>query len=100
MRGCPKPRPMPPSSSCNVPPQQQHAAQPWRAAPHAFMLICWQPACRTHADLHPHTYPTNNHRSRYVEDGVLDAGICGYDWVVENGADVVEVCELQVQSRL
>jgi ATP phosphoribosyltransferase len=26
-----------------------------------------------------------------VEDGVLDAGICGYDWVVENGADVVEV---------
>ncbi|KIZ04569.1 ATP phosphoribosyltransferase [Monoraphidium neglectum] len=32
--------------------------------------------------------------SRYVEDGVLDAGICGYDWVVENGADVVEVCEL------
>lgn len=33
--------------------------------------------------------------SRYVEDGVLDAGICGHDWVVENGADVVEVCELQ-----
>ncbi|EFN58990.1 hypothetical protein CHLNCDRAFT_33744 [Chlorella variabilis] len=32
--------------------------------------------------------------SRYVEDGVLDAGICGYDWIVENGADVVEVCEL------
>ncbi|KAI8469264.1 MAG: hypothetical protein J3K34DRAFT_454221 [Monoraphidium minutum] len=32
--------------------------------------------------------------SRYVEDGVLDAGICGHDWVVENGADVVEVCEL------
>ncbi|GBF91721.1 ATP phosphoribosyltransferase [Raphidocelis subcapitata] len=32
--------------------------------------------------------------SRYVEDGVLDAGIWGHDWVVENGADVVEVCEL------
>ena len=32
--------------------------------------------------------------SRYVEDGVLDAGICGYDWVVENGADVVEVSRL------
>ncbi|GBG85927.1 hypothetical protein CBR_g40740 [Chara braunii] len=32
--------------------------------------------------------------SRYVEDGVLDAGICGHDWVVENGSDVTEVCEL------
>lgn len=32
--------------------------------------------------------------SRYVEDGVLDAGICGHDWIVENDADVVEVCEL------
>jgi len=30
-------------------------------------------------------------RSRYVEDGVLDAGICGRDWIVENEADVVEV---------
>ena len=29
--------------------------------------------------------------SRYVEDGVLDAGICGRDWIVENGAYVVEV---------
>jgi hypothetical protein len=28
---------------------------------------------------------------RYVEDGVLDAGICGQDWVVETGTDVVEV---------
>jgi len=32
--------------------------------------------------------------SRYVELGLLDAGICGYDWVYENGSDVVEVCEL------
>jgi ATP phosphoribosyltransferase len=32
--------------------------------------------------------------SRYVEDGVLDAGITGYDWILENGSDVVEVCEL------
>lgn len=32
--------------------------------------------------------------SRFVEDGVLDAGICGHDWIVENCADVVEVCEL------
>ena len=32
--------------------------------------------------------------SRYVEPGLLDAGICGYDWVYENGSDVVDVCEL------
>ena len=32
--------------------------------------------------------------SRYVFDGVLDAGITGYDWILENGSDVVEVCEL------
>jgi ATP phosphoribosyltransferase len=32
--------------------------------------------------------------SRYVEDGVLDAGLTGHDWIVENGSDVVEVCEL------
>ena len=32
--------------------------------------------------------------SRYVEDGVLDVGITGYDWIMENGSDVVEVCEL------
>ncbi|MEM8496250.1 MAG: ATP phosphoribosyltransferase, partial [Planctomycetota bacterium] len=32
--------------------------------------------------------------SRYVEDGVVDFGICGHDWVVENGSDVHEVCEL------
>jgi ATP phosphoribosyltransferase len=32
--------------------------------------------------------------SRYVADGVLDAGITGYDWIMENDSDVVEVCEL------
>ena len=32
--------------------------------------------------------------SRYVEDGVLDAGFTGHDWVVENNSDVHEVCEL------
>ena len=32
--------------------------------------------------------------SRYVELGLLDAGICGFDWVYENGSDVQEVCEL------
>jgi ATP phosphoribosyltransferase len=33
--------------------------------------------------------------ARYVEDEVLDAGICGRDWVLENDADVVEVTELK-----
>jgi ATP phosphoribosyltransferase len=32
--------------------------------------------------------------SRYVEDGTLDVGLCGRDWVKENGSDVVEVAEL------
>ena len=32
--------------------------------------------------------------SRYVEDGVVDAGLTGIDWVLENGSDVVEVAEL------
>ena len=32
--------------------------------------------------------------ARYVQDGVLDAGLTGHDWIVENGADVVEVAEL------
>ena len=32
--------------------------------------------------------------SRYVELGLLDAGICGYDWIYENGSDVHEICEL------
>ena len=32
--------------------------------------------------------------SRYVENGHLDAGMTGHDWVMENGSDVVEVAEL------
>jgi len=32
--------------------------------------------------------------ARYVEDAVLDCGLCGHDWVVENNADVTEVAEL------
>jgi ATP phosphoribosyltransferase len=34
--------------------------------------------------------------SRYVNDGIVDCGLTGYDWIVENGneADVVEVAEL------
>ena len=32
--------------------------------------------------------------SRYVEDGVIDAGLTGHDWVMENQSDVQEVAEL------
>jgi ATP phosphoribosyltransferase len=32
--------------------------------------------------------------ARYVQDGVFDAGLTGKDWIVENGADVVEVADL------
>jgi ATP phosphoribosyltransferase len=32
--------------------------------------------------------------ARYVEDGVLDAGLTGKDWILENGARVVEVADL------
>ncbi len=31
---------------------------------------------------------------RYVEDGVFDAALTGYDWIVESGADVVSVSDL------
>src|SRR5688572_21961394 len=35
--------------------------------------------------------------SRYVCDGIVDCGLTGWDWVVENGneKDVVEICELE-----
>jgi len=32
--------------------------------------------------------------ARYVEDGVLDAGLTGRDWVAENDAQVIEVADL------
>jgi len=32
--------------------------------------------------------------ARYVEDGVFDAGLTGHDWIIENGVDVVSVCDL------
>jgi ATP phosphoribosyltransferase len=32
--------------------------------------------------------------ARYVEQGVLDAGITGHDWIIENNSQVHEVCEL------
>jgi ATP phosphoribosyltransferase len=31
---------------------------------------------------------------RYIDLGLLDAGLSGYDWIYENGADLVEVAEL------
>src|ERR1700677_311746 len=32
--------------------------------------------------------------SRYVEQGFLDCGLTGHDWIIENGSDVEIVCEL------
>jgi ATP phosphoribosyltransferase len=31
---------------------------------------------------------------RYVERGILDAGLTGKDWILENEASVVEVADL------
>lgn len=35
--------------------------------------------------------------SRYVAEGIVDCGLTGHDWIVENGnlGDVVEICELE-----
>lgn len=33
--------------------------------------------------------------ARYVENGVLDAGLTGFDWIEETGADVAEIAELK-----
>ena len=32
---------------------------------------------------------------RYVQDALMDAGLTGHDWIVENGASLVEVGELR-----
>ena len=32
--------------------------------------------------------------ARYVEDGTFDAGLTGHDWILETGAKVREICEL------
>jgi len=37
--------------------------------------------------------------SRYVEKGIVDAGITGKDWVRENGSEVVAVAELNYSKR-
>ena len=31
---------------------------------------------------------------RYVQDGIIDAGITGYDWIMETGSKVMEVAEM------
>ncbi len=37
--------------------------------------------------------------ARYVQDGALDCGITGYDWILENEADVVEICDLEYAKQ-
>jgi len=32
---------------------------------------------------------------RYIEEGVVDCGLTGHDWIVENNVDVIELCELK-----
>jgi ATP phosphoribosyltransferase len=39
--------------------------------------------------LRPQEIPT------YVMDGVIDAGLTGFDWIADCGADVHEICELR-----
>ncbi|WP_027366206.1 ATP phosphoribosyltransferase [Desulfotruncus alcoholivorax] len=36
---------------------------------------------------------------RYVNEGVLDAGLSGLDWILENEADVVEVADLNYSKQ-
>ncbi len=36
---------------------------------------------------------------RYVEDGVVDCGLTGLDWVLENGSDVKEIAELHYSKQ-
>jgi ATP phosphoribosyltransferase len=33
--------------------------------------------------------------ARYIEQGVMDCGITGYDWVLESGADVTQLADLR-----
>jgi ATP phosphoribosyltransferase len=37
--------------------------------------------------------------SRYVEGAVLDCGLTGKDWILENDSDVVEICELTYSKQ-
>jgi ATP phosphoribosyltransferase len=37
--------------------------------------------------------------ARYVQDGVFDVGLTGRDWIIETGADVIEVADLVYAKR-
>ena len=37
--------------------------------------------------------------SRYIEDGIIDCGLTGHDWILENESKVEELCELQYSKR-
>ncbi|MBI3306526.1 MAG: ATP phosphoribosyltransferase [Candidatus Omnitrophica bacterium] len=37
--------------------------------------------------------------SRYIEDGIVDCGLTGHDWILENESDIVELCQLQYSKR-
>ena len=37
--------------------------------------------------------------SKYVENGNMDCGLCGKDWIVENNSNVVDVCELMYSKQ-
>jgi len=37
--------------------------------------------------------------ARYVDQGILDAGITGQDWILETNADVHEICEFTLLEK-
>lgn len=37
--------------------------------------------------------------SRYIEDGIVDCGVTGHDWILENESKVAELCELQYSKQ-
>ncbi|MEW6096365.1 MAG: ATP phosphoribosyltransferase [bacterium] len=37
--------------------------------------------------------------SRYVEEGVFDVGLTGFDWIKENNSDVIDVAELRYAKQ-
>ncbi|MCM8775392.1 MAG: ATP phosphoribosyltransferase [Candidatus Omnitrophica bacterium] len=37
--------------------------------------------------------------SRYIEEGVVDCGVTGHDWILENESKIVELCELQYSKQ-
>ena len=37
--------------------------------------------------------------SRYIEDGIIDCGLTGYDWLVSSGAFFFQACRRWVRLR-